>query len=74
MKLTQGILVVGKEKPKIRFSSSRIFVIGIFILVAGLEAQKVGTKAASNNVNCGCQCSNLTFRDKYGKVQGNCKR
>ena len=51
-----------------------VFVIGIFILVVTLEAQKVGTKAASNRVNCGCQCSNLTFRDKYGKVQGNCKR
>merc|ERR1711915_1135698 len=23
--------------------------------------------------NCGCQCSSLTFRDKSGRVQGNCK-
>merc|ERR1719318_481370 len=50
-----------------------ITAVGILILVVGLEAQKVGTKAASSRVNCGCQCSNLTFRDKYGRVQGNCK-
>merc|ERR1719333_1289664 len=30
------------------------------------------TKAASNLVNCGCQCSSLTFRDAKGEVQGNC--
>ena len=27
------------------------------------------TKAASNLVNCGCQCSSLTFRDAKGEVQ-----
>merc|ERR1712115_421722 len=31
------------------------------------------TKAASTRVNCGCQCSSLTFRDKYNRIQGNCK-
>merc|ERR1712073_174272 len=30
------------------------------------------TKAASPLVNCGCQCSSLTFRDAKGEVQGNC--
>merc|ERR1719300_126093 len=44
----------------------------IVLLITNLEA-RVQTKAASTQVNCGCQCSNLTFRDKYGKVQGNCK-
>merc|ERR1712128_288959 len=29
--------------------------------------------AASPYTNCGCQCSNLTFKDKYGKTNGNCK-
>merc|ERR1712080_654915 len=33
----------------------------------------VNTKAASFSVNCNCQCSDLTFRDKWGRVQGNCK-
>merc|ERR1712215_221013 len=47
--------------------------VGILILLVKLNAQKTGNRAASTQVNCGCQCSNLTFRDKYGKVQGNCK-
>ena len=29
-------------------------------------------RAASRTVNCGCQCSNTVFKDKYGKVNGNC--
>ena len=31
-------------------------------------------KAASNFVNCGCQCSSLTFRDSNNIIHGNCKR
>jgi len=30
-------------------------------------------KAASTFVNCDCQCSSLTFQDKFGRTQGNCK-
>eukprot|EP00092_Neocalanus_flemingeri_P016064 GFUD01017388.1.p1 GENE.GFUD01017388.1~~GFUD01017388.1.p1 ORF type:complete len:220 (-),score=51.12 GFUD01017388.1:160-789(-) len=47
--------------------------VGIFILLAAIQAQKIANRAASTHVNCGCQCSSLTFRDKYGQVQGNCK-
>merc|ERR1712115_773645 len=36
-------------------------------------ARTPNTKAASTRVNCGCQCSSLTFRDKYNRIQGNCK-
>merc|ERR1712152_86742 len=31
------------------------------------------TKAASSLINCGCQCSSITFRDSAGVEQGNCK-
>merc|ERR1712061_745472 len=31
------------------------------------------TKAASSSINCGCQCSSITFRDTDGNEQGNCK-
>merc|ERR1719205_408536 len=31
------------------------------------------TKAASSSINCGCQCSSITFRDTAGIEQGNCK-
>ena len=33
-----------------------------------------GSKAASQHVNCDCQCSSLTFRDSSGVLQGNCNR
>merc|ERR1711902_202914 len=37
------------------------------------EAQdSASEKAASPLINCGCQCSSLTFRDANGVVQGNC--
>merc|ERR1711923_319681 len=31
------------------------------------------TKAASSQINCGCQCSSQTFLDSAGVEQGNCK-
>merc|ERR1711909_23343 len=31
------------------------------------------TKAASSQINCGCQCSSITFLDSAGVEQGNCK-
>merc|ERR1712115_415660 len=46
----------------------------IILLIAHTStAQTTNTKAASFKVNCGCQCSDLTFRDKYNRIQGNCK-
>eukprot|EP00092_Neocalanus_flemingeri_P007817 GFUD01008438.1.p1 GENE.GFUD01008438.1~~GFUD01008438.1.p1 ORF type:complete len:241 (-),score=59.43 GFUD01008438.1:182-904(-) len=48
----------------------------LILLAPATESVKTAdtnTKAASPYTNCGCQCSNLTFRDKYGKTQGNCK-
>merc|ERR1711874_779551 len=37
-----------------------------------VEVENTETKAASPLINCGCQCSSLTFRDANGVVQGNC--
>merc|ERR1712115_674705 len=50
----------------------------LLILVSILSSSAVmartpNTKAASTRVNCRCQCSSLTFRDKYNRIQGNCK-
>merc|ERR1719391_20697 len=56
-----------------------IFFLFFTILLSHLQCSESanlvgrGTKAASALVNCGCQCSPLTFRDKYGRQQGNCK-
>jgi hypothetical protein len=30
-------------------------------------------RAASREVNCNCQCSSITFLDRYGQVNGNCR-
>ena len=47
----------------------------ILSIVAATGAVKLDlTKAASPYVNYGCQCDSLTFLDKYGRIQGNCKR
>ena len=47
-------------------------------VAVGLETKNIGSKtnlkAASNLVNCGCQCSSLTFRDSNSIIHGNCKR
>ena len=31
------------------------------------------TRAASRQVNCNCQCSSITFLDRYGQINGNCR-
>merc|ERR1712115_285581 len=48
-------------------------ILTILLIAHTVSAQTTNTKAASYRVNCGCQCSDLTFRDKYNRVQGNCK-
>merc|ERR1712126_109917 len=48
-------------------------ILTILLIAHTVTAQTTNTKAASYRVNCGCQCSDLTFRDKYNRVQGNCK-
>jgi len=46
----------------------------IFTAAFAVEVdENVGLRAASRNRNCGCQCSSLTFKDKYGNIKGNCK-
>jgi hypothetical protein len=34
---------------------------------------EAGGRAASRQVNCNCQCSSITFLDKYGQINGNCR-
>jgi len=53
----------------IRMSPFLFFTL-LIVAVSGFE---VNQKAAAGYENCDCQCSSLTFRDKYGVVQGNCK-
>ena len=51
---------------------TQVTILATLVLTASsLAVEK--TKAASSLINCGCQCSSLTFRDSAGEVQGNCK-
>merc|ERR1712106_944282 len=49
------------------------FLILLTPTTESVKTTGTNTKAASPYTNCGCQCSNLTFKDKYGKTNGNCK-
>jgi len=52
----------------------KLLVVVLAVLSVCLaEELTIDGRAASNRVNCGCQCNNLTFKDKYNRLQGNCK-
>ena len=46
--------------------------LAILAAAIPVELENTEIKAASPLINCGCQCSSLTFRDANGVVQGNC--
>merc|ERR1712106_1287014 len=58
--------------------ASTCLFLGLAFLLVGLEATPQGKgrgigRAPSAIVNCGCQCSNIMYRDEDGKVHGNCR-
>merc|ERR1711997_125568 len=68
-------------QPKHSRQPTADMMLKIFSLLASLaiiataspvEVESTETKASSPLINCGCQCSSLTFRDANGVVQGNC--
>merc|ERR1712061_365215 len=56
-----------------------ITFIGLASLLSLGSCSEIGNKTAASEkassplINCGCQCSSLTFRDAGGVVQGNCR-
>merc|ERR1712110_389340 len=52
--------------------SSLLASLAIIATASPVEVENTETKASSPLINCGCQCSSLTFRDANGVVQGNC--
>merc|ERR1712018_723736 len=52
--------------------SSLLASLAIIATASPVEVESTETKASSPLINCGCQCSSLTFRDANGVVQGNC--
>merc|ERR1712107_688214 len=60
---------------KMTISTQFVALQVLTTLHSTVEALNTATnkKAASQYVNCDCQCSSLTFQDKFGRTQGNCK-
>merc|ERR1712179_619132 len=57
-------------------SNSTLFTEASILATLVLSATSLSvenTKAASSSINCGCQCSSITFLDSAGVEQGNCK-
>merc|ERR1711953_1273689 len=52
--------------------SSLLASLAVIATASPVEVESTETKASSPLINCGCQCSSLTFRDANGVVQGNC--
>merc|ERR1712115_527858 len=59
-----------KQSDFIMFTKAAIFA-SMVLSASSLSLES--TKAASSLINCGCQCSSLTFLDSAGVEQGNCK-
>merc|ERR1711872_1171139 len=55
------------------YTTMKTLLLFLGVLCTGAIAQKVSPKAASGDLRCDCQCASTTFRDKYNKIQGNCK-
>merc|ERR1712066_980409 len=62
--------------PNHRTINSIMFIQASILATLVLSATSMAvenTKAASSSINCGCQCSSITFLDTAGIEQGNCK-
>merc|ERR1711876_104757 len=62
----------------IRMNKFILISFCVLALAAMVTAQrdlyKEAAAAGNDGEDCFCQCSSLTFQDKYGRTQGNCKR
>merc|ERR1711953_1587231 len=61
---------------KVELHQSTMFTQASILATLVLSASSVSLenlKAASSVINCGCQCSSITFLDSAGVEQGNCK-
>merc|ERR1712186_253565 len=54
------------------FNFLLLVTLAVIATASPVEVENTETKASSPLINCGSQCSSLTFRDANGVVQGNC--
>merc|ERR1712203_1339053 len=59
-----------KQSDLIMFTQTTIRAT---LVLSATSLSLESTKAASSLINCGCQCSSITFLDSAGLEQGNCK-
>merc|ERR1712177_58750 len=59
-----------KQPDFMMFTQAAIFAS---MVLSATSLSLESTKAASSQINCGCQCSSITFLDSAGVEQGNCK-
>merc|ERR1712179_330781 len=59
-----------KQPDLIMFTQATILAT---LVLSATSLSLESTKAASSLINCGCQCSSITFLDSAGVEQGNCK-
>merc|ERR1719228_1899759 len=54
--------------------TTMMYSLVLFIFLSTVSSLfQTGLKAPSPYTNCGCQCSSLTFQDRFGQIQGNCR-
>merc|ERR1712179_521078 len=58
-----------KQSTLIMFTQASILAT---LVLSATSLSLESTKAASSQINCGCQCSSITFLDSAGVEQGNC--
>merc|ERR1712122_471041 len=67
----RAILSFTRKQPVFIMFTQATILASLVLSASSLSLES--TKAASSQINCGCQCSSLTFLDSAGVEQGNCK-
>merc|ERR1711983_17257 len=65
------ILSFTRKQPGFIMFTKATILASLVLSASSLSLES--TKAASSQINCGCQCSSITFLDSAGVEQGNCK-
>merc|ERR1712224_1157303 len=65
------ILSFTRKQPDFIMFTTATILATLVLRATSLSLES--TKAASSLINCGCQCSSITFLDSAGVEQGNCK-
>merc|ERR1712078_312771 len=68
-----GRIILSFKREQLMFTMFTKSSILATLVLSTTSLAVENTKAASSSINCGCQCSSLTFLDSAGVEQGNCK-